>query len=387
MGSPDATNDPKADTNPPKYGLLEWICLLAIVPVSLWLLFGEMDFEPEELFLTLLGMFLLWAPVALATFVVIRKELGSDLLSCFVLSVITSYGATTALYFFFSVLELWIPYARAGFLLLQCFLVVNLLARPALRHLLLSLFQAQAVPRIDSILIMILLAISLVNSRYKHLYHLDPRINAYRLTSDADQTYYTSMAYECSRGVPMRDAPYRTGIPPRAYHMFPHLTTALIGKVTGQTDLTRAHLMYEYTFIETMLTLAVFLHGSDLDEFTAHRLRFCRVDFSGLHSVPSAHREPLLALFLCFVMAASHQYDSTRALHKSAAIFFDRVDLWHLVRLYLDRKKCSNRESSMAYRGYGGSPGGGVDPLPNPDFSSSFACFRPLSSDLFPLVA
>jgi hypothetical protein len=76
----------------------------------------------------------------------------------------------------------------------------------------------------------------------------------------------------------------------RAYHMFPHLTTALVGRATFQPDLARAHLTYEYTFLEVFTVLAVYcmarlLAGSRAAGYVAAMLMF-------LGAVPNSPLSP-----------------------------------------------------------------------------------------------
>jgi hypothetical protein len=111
--------------------------------------------------------------------------------------------------------------------------------------------------RLDWSLIALLVASLCVVARYQTAFE-PTQDGARQFVTDGDQTYYASLVYELGRHVPPLQQPIRAGNPERAYHLFPHLTTMLVGRFTGQHDVLRTHLVYEYAWRVFLLCLATF---------------------------------------------------------------------------------------------------------------------------------
>src|SRR5204862_8186749 len=94
--------------------------------------------------------------------------------------------------------------------------------------------------------------------RYQTAYSVSPATGERTFLLDGDQTDYASLVYELARHTPPLQQSIKAGVPERAYHMFPHLTTMLVSRFTGQRDVSRAHPVYEYTIIAILMCLVFY---------------------------------------------------------------------------------------------------------------------------------
>jgi hypothetical protein len=97
-----------------------------------------------------------------------------------------------------------------------------------------------------------------VTARYERAWSPESGGRSLRFVLNGDQTYFTSVAYELQRGNPPEQHPNRAGIAERAYHHFPHLTLAIAGVVSRQSDLLRLHLAVIYPILVAMHVLLAY---------------------------------------------------------------------------------------------------------------------------------
>ena len=79
-----------------------------------------------------------------------------------------------------------------------------------------------------------------------------------RLAAHSEATYLAAIAYELGRQTPATQQPVRAGVQERAYSMFPHLTTMLLARYTGHSDMLRALLHVQFIVVEVLLCLTFF---------------------------------------------------------------------------------------------------------------------------------
>lgn len=240
--------------------VMQILAMIACLICLTWYLFVSVKLTIVEALLASAGMASLWLPVASAVYVFTHDQFehGLDRIT---FCVISSYALTTAFYFGLGVASSWLPGVERSFVPVLALIAVSSLFVAWRTGLLCPSARSPDIAKptkFDWTLFLLLVISSLVTARYKSLFEYDPASRAYLLTTSADQTYFASLSYECLRHTPILETPYRAGQASRAYHMFPHLATALIGRFTFQPDLIRAHLIYEYTFIEWFMLLALF---------------------------------------------------------------------------------------------------------------------------------
>jgi hypothetical protein len=214
----------------------------------------RLGFSAVEIVLFSAGSILLWLPLGGTIFALLRSEVPDPIVR-FTISAIASYSLTTLAYFAFSVLKMPIFF----------YLVLG----AALAFGAVKLFRKRlgtwplGFPDASSWVLPIIISGSLiVTIPYKKLFDTpyDPITNetfhTYRLA--ADHILHASIAYELDRNTPNRQSPFWAGLPDRAYHNFPHITTMLLARFTQQRDMLRAHIVYHYTIIECLFCLALF---------------------------------------------------------------------------------------------------------------------------------
>jgi hypothetical protein len=270
---------PPPSYRPPRWGrLVLTSCSLAGL---CWYLFGAIHVDIVELARALGGLAALWLPFGALIWVLVGRAFA-DRLSRFTFSAIACYALTTLVYFGVCLCRLWLP----GLGWLFSALRVGALLVAVLWGWRRSRAAARPAGRTgwapDWVLVCLLVTSMLVTARYKSAFELRPSSpgdGQYLLVTDPDQTYYAALAWELLRRVPAQQQPTRAGVPDRAYHMFPHLTTALVARFAGQADVLRAHLVYEYTILEVLLGLALYcitrrLTGSRLAGYAGLALLF-----------------------------------------------------------------------------------------------------------------
>lgn len=211
-----------------------------------------------ELPRVLIGVVALWGPAAALTYLVLREQVP-DKLARFTLSAIVSYALTTLAYFGASALGI-----TPLFYVASTGLTIGIAAYLVRTRAWTQFAPLQKLKSIDWILIALIAASLVVNIRYQTVYSVSPETGTRSLLLNGDQTYYTSQVYELARHDPPLQQSIEAGMPERAYHMFPHLTTMLVAQFTGQGDALRAHLVYEYAIIEILFCLVFYCLGKML---------------------------------------------------------------------------------------------------------------------------
>ena len=192
-------------------------------------------------------MALLWGPLGLLIYVLLSRTI-SDPLVRLALSCAGTYTLTTLLYFGTAVLRVeWL----FGASLLGATVTAILLWRRITKTARISL------PRIDSVLLAIVAGSLVTTIAYSPTLPLQ-RSGDRGILEYPDQLYHVGLEYELSRHVPPSQASIRAGTPERAYHLFPHLTVMLISRFTGQQDMFRAHAVYFYATITTLICLTLY---------------------------------------------------------------------------------------------------------------------------------
>lgn len=207
----------------------------------------------------ILGIVLLWGPFALLCFAVLEDRIEeTDVRLC--LSLVASYTLSTAIYFVCSVLGL-----RSGFFILQGVAVLVAAIMIWRRSRPMSLFTLVKRSFHPNWLLLLILSASLVvNIHYQIPFEVQPDSGNWVYKIFGDHLYESGLSAELERHVPPLQSIEVGGLPERAYHMFPHLTTALIALYSGQDDMLRVHIVYHYIAIELLLCLVPYALGKVL---------------------------------------------------------------------------------------------------------------------------
>lgn len=210
-----------------------------------------LDWTAIELLRFFGGALLLWAPVASVLYLALRGAISSRIVRGS-FSALASYALTTVIYFACAVLH--VEFLFYGVLAsCACFAAFQVHAWWPQRHS----FRLQP----DWILITIVLAslVSLIplNTPMEFVGKngFKPRLYF------TDHYYHAGMANALRTHVPPLQTPIRAGTPERAYHMFPHLTTMLIARFSLQPFTLRAHIVYQYAVISTLICLGLYSTG------------------------------------------------------------------------------------------------------------------------------
>ncbi len=200
-----------------------------------------------ELWRCVLGLALLWGPLGALLYILLRRSVADPTVRL-ALSYAGSYSLTTLVYFAASVMgAAWLFYA----VLLGASAAVVWLGRRFLKT------KSIEFPRLDAVLLTIVAASLVTTIPYNTKVTLKPSGDRV-ITAFSDHFYHAGLEYELSRHVPPSQASVRGGSPERAYHMFPHLTTMLMARFTGQSDMLRAHGVYHYAAITILICLALY---------------------------------------------------------------------------------------------------------------------------------
>ena len=235
---------------------------------------AAMKWELGELARFALGVSALWGPCGALLYLALRAEIP-DRTARLTISLIASYAITTLVYFGLAVVRLeplfYTGLGGAAVGVAAYSLRGHGHAR-TLRHSILQL-------RPNFVLVALIAASLLLNIPYKTAYTEDPEAGTRTYLLFRDHLYHVGLAYELARHVPPEQASIRGGSPERAYHLFPHLTTMLLARFTGQADMLRAHLVYHYTVIEVLMCLVLFciargLAGSPIAGYVAVSLMY-----------------------------------------------------------------------------------------------------------------
>lgn len=199
------------------------------------------------------GIILLWMPLGSLFYLLLKRQVQEPIVR-FTFSAIASYTLTTLIYFGLAVLQLELLFYIGGIAIFIGLIIYSIHKKFWFNIQIHSLSWRQ----FDWILALLIAVSLVVNIPYQITWKFTPTTNTYRLTLFADHLYHTGQAYELARHVPPLQQSTRAGTPERAYHMFPHLTTMLLSRFTGQTDMLRVHIVYHYIIIEIGMCLALY---------------------------------------------------------------------------------------------------------------------------------
>jgi hypothetical protein len=206
-----------------------------------------------ELWHFALGITLLWLPFGSVFYIVLKRQVKDKIIRL-AFSAIASYTLTTLIYFGLAVLQL-----ENLFYLGQVAIFLGLIVCSIRQKFWVNIHQkTRRWWRFDWVLAVLISLSLVVNIPYQMPWEYSPKTGAYTLTLYQDHLYYTGLSYELARHVPPQQHSTRAGIPERAYHMFPHLTTMLLSRFTGQTDMLRVSIVYHYIIIEIGMCLALY---------------------------------------------------------------------------------------------------------------------------------
>ena len=238
-----------------------FIRLSAMIISALCLMYCyvTLQWTPVELVRFVVGIFILWFPVAAIVYALLNKEVESASIR-FTLSLLASYTLTTLLYFGLAVFGLSAAFYAIQGIIIVGVVLYGLRKRSVIRRVVGEFRLA----RVNWLLVLIIASSLAVCVRYNVYVTIDDTTQARTYTFVGDQLYSAALSYELARYVPPHQAMTAGGLPERAYHMFPHLTTALIARYTGSDDMVRANMVYYYFVIEILLCLALYSIGKAL---------------------------------------------------------------------------------------------------------------------------
>ncbi|MEH2082665.1 MAG: hypothetical protein V7K89_22595 [Nostoc sp.] len=199
------------------------------------------------------GSVLLWMPLGALFYLLLKRQVQEPIVR-FTFSAIASYTLTTLIYFGLAVFH-----SELLFYIGQATIFIGLIIYSIRKKFWLNIQNSSLIWRQFDWVLALLIAVSLVvNIPYQIAWEYNPTTNTYKSTLYEDRYYFVGEAYELARHVPPLQQPSRAGTPERAYHMFPHLTTMLFSRFTGQTDMLRVHAVYHYMIIEIGMCLALY---------------------------------------------------------------------------------------------------------------------------------
>ena len=229
------------------------VIFAAITLFSLSYYLVKIEWNLEELARFCVGITLLWMPLGACFYLLLNKQ-TEDSVVCFTFSAIASYTLTTLAYFGLSVLKLEPLFYSGQIAILLWLIIYSIRYKLWLKLHLNSLVWL----KFDWILASLIAVSLVVNIPYQVAWEHSPNTDTYKFNLFADHLYHTGQAYELARNVPPQQQSIRAGTPERAYHMFPHLTTMLLSRFTGQANMLRVHIVYHYIIIEIGMCLALY---------------------------------------------------------------------------------------------------------------------------------
>lgn len=269
-----------------------------------WFAMGWSALETARL---ALGATALWAPMGLLLYLLLGAEIP-DRTVRLTLSAAASYTLTTLAYFALAVFHLGV-----GFFVAQVALTAGLIVY-AVRRTRSRWMPVGHVPpwrQLDWVLVALVAVSWIVNIRYKMPFAMSPTGDATFLLF-GDHFYHTGQVYELARDVPPIQQSIRAGTPERAYHMFSHLTTMLLARLTGQGDLLRVHLAYHYTVMETGLCLLFFSIAKTLTRSNAAGYIAVGLLYLGAFSLPPLVPSPFPFFYFTIFPDASSGLNPVR---------------------------------------------------------------------------
>lgn len=247
-----------------------------------WCCCGDLHIGPAEACRVLAGLAALFLPIGSLVYLLLRGR-TTDVLTHWTLSAAAAYGLTAPLYTFCGVCGRLVPGLQYAFYAIEGLIAAGVAAYWLRRHgqrrqgaaaLAEETVRPSSAPvRFNGVLVLLIALSVLVTNRYKTPLERQPD-NGWQLATHTDATYLAALAYELDRHTPPEQQAVRAGLKERAYHLFPHVTTMLIARYTGQSDMLRALLHYQFTLVDALLCLAVFcmarrLTGSALAGYLA----------------------------------------------------------------------------------------------------------------------
>jgi len=231
--------------------LSEILAILSVVILGYYLFATNWQFI--ELLKFIIGSIFLWVPIGSIIYLFSRNQI-QDKLICFTFSSIGSYAITTLLYFGFAVLKCEIFFYLIQIAIFLYFIIHSLRTRFWLK------IEKNKInwKNLNWILITIIATSLAFNTVYQNPWIYSHESNLYTFNLLPDHLLHSSISYELTRNIPPFQMPNRAGLPPAPYHILSHLTTELISKYTGQTDILRAHIIYHYIVIESGICLALY---------------------------------------------------------------------------------------------------------------------------------
>lgn len=222
--------------------------LLLLVAVLLFGYYGiALKWSVDEFAHFLLGVIFLWGPIGAFLYVALCRSIVDPMVRL-ALSCAGSYTLTTLLYFAAAVLR--VDWLFGGGLIGATATAVWLGRRPQNK-------VSLSLPRLDSILLVIVAGSLVTTIPYSSLITLQPSGNRL-VTGFPDHFYHIGLEYELNRHVPPSQATILGGTPERAYHNFPHLTVMLLARFTGQSDMLRSHSVYHYAVVTVLICLTMY---------------------------------------------------------------------------------------------------------------------------------
>ncbi len=240
-----------------------WLPLLSLVLLVMLAAVGKV-WSLSDVWSAVRGVTLLWFPTWFFLCVVLRRECIDEIEIAF-LSAVGCVAFVSGLALLSDAAAIWWPAARHAKWLVPIALmmaaVVILKRRGANGSETLVGFRHY---RPDWMLVALVLASLCATARYQRPFEAVGDSGDVRYLLNGDQTYFTSLAYELDRGCPPADCPYHAGVRERAYHSLPHLTLALFGQASGETDLLRSHLVVGYSVLVALCCGLVFCLSREL---------------------------------------------------------------------------------------------------------------------------
>lgn len=197
------------------------------------------------------GSLALWGPFAAVLFMWLQPAVP-DRGERLTLSLTGSYAATALLYFAMSVFQ-------AGWLFpwVQIAAIASLATIAPWRKRLITSFEKWRDGKCDWWLTALIVATLLITVRYRVAFEFSPTDGTRHFRLYHDQTYHTALAYELQRHVPPLQQATRAGTPDRAYHLFPHLSTMLLARYGGQSDLLRTQTTWSFVVMTMLICLCL----------------------------------------------------------------------------------------------------------------------------------
>ena len=218
---------------------------------------AELHLGALELLRFMAGALALWIPLGGWLYVLLRNEVP-DRISRIAFSAGSSYALTTLFYFGAATLHCsWLFYFA------QIAAVAGLIFY-AIKNKAIVTKDLRSFSHFDWVLAALVAASMVANIPAQSAWRRDAQTGGMIFDGAPDQLYHAGLSYELSRHIPPRQAIIRGGSPERAYHNFEHLTTMLIDRYTGQSDMLRTQLVYHYAVIQVLMCLLLYGIGKTL---------------------------------------------------------------------------------------------------------------------------